>query len=136
MSPTLSGSSLPLALDAVVLDCPDVVALSVFYLRVLGWRIRQDSRPDWIDIASPAGGVKLAFQRSETYIRPVWPGQTDCQQQMTHLDFAVRDEAELERAVAHALDCGATLPESQFGGALWRTLLDPVGHPFCFVIWQ
>ena len=51
----------------------------------------------------------------------------DLQQQMAHLDFAVND---LEKAVQHAVRCGAAVAEEQFSDA-WRVMLDPAGHPFC-----
>ena len=46
---------------------------------------------------------------------------------MAHLDFAVND---LEKAVQHAVRCGAAVAEEQFSDA-WRVMLDPAGHPFC-----
>jgi hypothetical protein len=47
-----------------------------------------------------------------------------------HLDIEVDD---LERAVAHAIEAGATLAEFQPQENV-RVLLDPVGHPFCFFV--
>lgn len=41
------------------------------------------------------------------------------QQQMAHLDFAVND---LEKAVQHAVRCGAAVAEEQFSDA-WRVML-------------
>lgn len=125
----------PIALDAVVLECPDVNALADFYIRLLGWERNYDEGDEWADIRSPLNGVKIAFQKNENYVPPVWPDAEGRQGQMAHLDFTVRDKEDMERAVAHALSCGATLAGEQFGGELWTTLLDPAGHPFCFVIW-
>jgi hypothetical protein len=46
---------------------------------------------------------------------------------MAHLDFAVND---LEKAVDHAIQCGATRSEQQFSSK-WTVMFDPAGHPFC-----
>ena len=46
---------------------------------------------------------------------------------MAHLDFAVND---LERAVEHAIQCGASVAAEQFSDD-WRVMFDPAGHPFC-----
>lgn len=126
----------PIALDAVVLECRDVTALSDFYLRLLGWQRHYGEAGEWADIISPSGGVKLAFQQNEDYQPPVWPEAPGAQQQMAHLDFTVRSAGEMRLAVAHALDCGATLADVQYGEDKWVTLLDPSGHPFCFVLWD
>lgn len=125
---------LPITLNAVVLDCADVHALSDFYIRLLGWETHHIEQGEWVDIAPPGGGTKIAFQHNEDYIPPVWPEQEGRQQQMAHLDFAVKDNAQMALAVEHALACGATMAE-QYGGDAWVTLVDPAGHPFCFVIW-
>ena len=45
---------------------------------------------------------------------------------MAHLDFAVND---LEKAVQHAINCGATMAAEQFSEG-WRVMFDPAGHPF------
>lgn len=122
---------LPIELNTVVLDCPDVAALSDFYIRLLGWKPSWTLDGQWADIASPSGGVKLGFQKNEDYVPPVWPEAPGAQQQMEHLDFRVAPENR-ERAVAHALACGAKKAPEQFSDE-WVVLLDPVGHPFCFV---
>lgn len=126
---------LPIALNAVVLECRDVDALADFYIRLLGWQRSYDEGDEWADIASPFGGAKIAFQKNEDYIPPVWPDAIAKQQQMAHLDFTVKDKAQMELAIAHAISCGAELTKEQYGGDHWTTLLDPAGHPFCFVIW-
>ena len=126
---------LPLKLDAVVLECADVNALADFYCRMLGWEKRCDEGDEWVDICSSAGGVKIAFQKNEGYVPPVWPDEPGAQQQMAHLDFTVTDQRQLTLAVAHALSCGAVKAKTQYGEDKWITMLDPAGHPFCFVIW-
>ena len=133
-NPTPSLSCI--ALDAIVLECPDVQALSDFYLRLLGWRRHYGETGEWADIQSPAGGVKLAFQQNEGYVPPVWPDELGAQQQMAHLDFTVSDPAQMAQAVRHALACGARMAPIQYDPEKWATLIDPAGHPFCFVLWD
>jgi hypothetical protein len=126
---------LPIALDAVVLECKDAAALSDFYIRLLGWEKHYSEDEEWRDIISPSGGTKIAFQRNDDYVPPIWPDAPGEQQQMTHQDFALKDAGQIELAIAHALSCGAVMANAQYGEDKWTTLLDPAGHPFCFVIW-
>lgn len=133
---------LPISLDAVVLECKDADSLSDFYIRLLGWKKNHVEENEWTDIISPSGGVKIAFQQNPDYIPPIWPNQLGAQQQMAHLDFTVQNQEQLELAVQHALFCGAVKANVQYGEAdspesesAWITMLDPAGHPFCFVIW-
>lgn len=130
-----SFDALPIALETVILECKDVFVLSDFYIRLLGWRKNYQEGDEWIDIISPSGGVKIAFQRNPLYVPPVWPDMPGAQQQMAHLDFAVKDKAQMALAVTHALTCGARKADQQFDPDKWTTMLDPAGHPFCFVIW-
>lgn len=143
MEPLNAKGLLPISLDAVVLECKDANSLSDFYIRLLGWKKNYVEENEWTDIISPSGGVKIAFQQNPDYIPPVWPNRAGAQQQMAHLDFTVHNQKELELAVQHALACGAVKANVQYGEAdcaeddsLWVTMLDPAGHPFCFVIWS
>ena len=122
-------------ISMVVLDCRDPAALAGFYLKLLGWQLA-DEEPGggWVDIACPGGGAKLAFQRDEDYAPPQWPAPPPAPQQMMHLDFEVPDAAALHKAVEHALRYGAKKAPVQFDETHWVTLLDPAGHPFCFVV--
>ena len=128
-------SHFQIALDAVVLDCVEIRPLADFYVRLLGWTVHRDFGEEWMDICPPGGGVKIAFQKNGDYAPPVWPEEAGAQQQMAHLDFAVRNVEEMARATGHAVACGAALAPVQYGENKWVTLLDPAGHPFCFVIW-
>ncbi|WP_165987205.1 VOC family protein [Streptomyces sp. YIM 98790] len=115
-------------LGAVALDCPDPRALAGFYGAVLGWEL--DAEPDnnsWVELKGPHGQV-LAFQRSEGYRPPDWPGTEHGQQ--LHLDLDVRRE-NLEEAERRVLELGARLLEGDEGKRNWRVYADPVGHPFC-----
>ncbi|MEY8356258.1 VOC family protein [Lachnospiraceae bacterium 54-53] len=125
----------PITLNAVVLECSDVIALSDFYIRLLGWKKNYGEDDEWIDIISPSGGTKIAFQKNEDYVPPVWPDEPGAQQQMGHLDFTVETGEQMMQCVRHALDCGASMAGRQYDPDQWITMLDPAGHPFCFVIW-
>lgn len=118
---------------AVVLDSDNAEALSAFYAGLLGWtRLPHSPGDEWIVVVNDNAkfsSLALVFQQVDDYVRPVWPGKPDEQQQMTHLDFYVED---LKAAVEHAIACGAVLSETQTED-WWRILLDPAGHPFCLL---
>ena len=125
---------LPIELDAVVLECRDVAALSRFYIELLGWKKHHGDGEEWEEVAPPFGGTNIAFQRNDDYIPPVWPDEPNSQQQMILLDFMVRDQSQLQLAVQHAISCGATKAIIQYDPTHWITMFDPAGHPFCFVL--
>jgi catechol 2,3-dioxygenase-like lactoylglutathione lyase family enzyme len=121
---------LELTLMCIVLDSSNSEELSDFYQRLLGWKRRNfDSNTEFITVFDEKnkGMPWLLFQNVENYVRPVWPAESGKPQQMTHLDFHVED---IEKGVAHALSCGATLSPIQLADS-WRVMLDPAGHPFC-----
>ncbi|HWV22692.1 MAG TPA: VOC family protein [Thermomicrobiales bacterium] len=72
-------------------------------------------------------GVDIGLQPVEGYRGPTWPTQERGQQ--IHFDFATDD---FEAAVTLAESMGATRAPNQ-GDHGWIVMLDPVGHPFCFV---
>jgi catechol 2,3-dioxygenase-like lactoylglutathione lyase family enzyme len=112
-----------------VIDAPDPQALGMFYHQMLGWKIHKNE-PDGFTLAVPGTSeTYLAFQTqtSAPWERPVWPAVAGQQQMMMHLDIEV---GELEVAVTHALELGATLADFQPQPDV-RVLLDPAGHPFC-----
>ncbi len=106
-----------------VLDSSDAEALARFYADLLGWQLGSEG----LAIIPPDGVAYISFQTSPQYVRPTWPPAEGSQQQMLHLDFEVDD---LEAAVAHALELGATQAEFQPQEEV-RVMLDPDGHPFC-----
>ncbi|CAM06153.1 putative enzyme related to lactoylglutathione lyase [Saccharopolyspora erythraea NRRL 2338] len=124
-----ASTSTALRLAAFALDCPDPRALAAFYGRLLGWEIDEaESEDDWVELADPAGGAPLAFQRDPHFQPPTWPGRE--RPQMAHLDVRVQT---LEEGHERALAAGATplpQPEDQLD-ASWRVYADPAGHPFC-----
>ena len=118
-----------LSLSGIVLNSPDPSALARFYSRLLGWEIVHES-PEWVKLENPGGGISLAIQIEDIYVRPVWPAAAGEQQMMLHLDILVDD---LEAAATHARGCGATVATFQpQEGVLVH--LDPDGHPFCLFV--
>jgi hypothetical protein len=97
--------------------------LARFYANLLGWELGLEG----LAIIPPDGVAYISFQTSPEYVRPVWPAVEGRQQQMLHLDFEVD---ELDVAVAHAVELGATEAEFQPQQEV-RVMLDPAGHPFC-----
>ncbi|MBL1066246.1 VOC family protein [Streptomyces sp. 7-21] len=119
------------ALGVTVLDCPNPRALAEFYGAVLDWRVSDGEFGDgesWVELHGP-DGRRLAFQKSEGYQPPRWPGTEHGQQ--FHLDFDVpRDR--LDEAERQVLALGARLLQGDGNGKRgWRVYADPAGHPFC-----
>lgn len=112
------------ALAGVTLDCPHPRGLAEFYQRMGGGEIVYSSE-EFVYLA--VGDFGLGFQHDPAYRAPSWPDPTTPQQ--THVDFST---SELDRAEAAALSAGAQRPAHQPNPDVWRVLLDPVGHPFCF----
>lgn len=124
------NDALKIKVYALTLDCKDPQELAKFYANLLHWEIPYCDE-DYAVLSAP--GIKqgaypgITFQRNPDYLPPVWPEETGAQQQMAHLDLVVTD---LEEAVQHALQCGATIAKEQFSDD-WTVMLDPAGHPFC-----
>lgn len=117
-------------LYSFTMDCKDPYALAKFYAELLQWEIAYHDE-EWACVGAPGAAQGaypgITFQRNPGYRPPVWPDEPEAQQQMAHLDLAVDD---LEKAVQHAIACGAKTAEKQFSEG-WRVMLDPAGHPFC-----
>lgn len=112
-----------------MLDAPDARLLARFYGAVLDWSIDKDDA-DFCTISPGEGVAYLAFQTSPDYVRPSWPNAANHQQMMMHLDVEVTN---LEEAVAHAVELGATESDHQPQSDV-RVMLDPAGHPFCLYL--
>jgi catechol 2,3-dioxygenase-like lactoylglutathione lyase family enzyme len=115
-----------------VIDAPDPQALGLFYHEVLGWEIHHNE-PNEFTLAIPGNSetyLTIQSQSSAPWARPVWPAVEGQQQMMMHLDIEVGD---LDAAVEHALELGATLADHQPQQNV-RVLLDPAGHPFCLYL--
>ena len=116
------------------LDCPDPLALAAFYADLLGYEVEPlgDFPPEnvtWIEVQREGRSV-LGFQKIAHFVAPTWPEGSVPQQ--LHLDFHVDN---LDEAESHALAVGARKTVFQPGDT-FRVYLDPVGHPFCFVLGQ
>jgi predicted enzyme related to lactoylglutathione lyase len=115
----------------VVLDAPNARELADFYRRLLGWVVEED-KADWVVLREPEGAARLSFQTEPEYRPPTWPGKSDAQLMMAHLDIEVDElEAEVARAVAEGAEVAGFQPQEQV-----RVCLDPVGHPFCLWVRQ
>jgi len=121
-------------LGAVVLDSDNIEELSDFYARMLGWTKSSQilDGEKWITVAKEDySETPLLFQENLEYKRPKWPSEKEEQQQMIHLDFYVSMD-EYENKIEHAIQCGATVMESQFSDK-WIVMADISGHPFCII---
>ena len=120
-----TGSDAPVTgLIAFTIDCSDAGRLARFYADLTGGEVTGDY-PEYGYAQATVDGATLNFQAVQDYSRPEWPGQAHPQQ--FHLDLRVTD---LDRAVAHATQLGATEAAEQ-PGETWRVMIDPDGHPFC-----
>src|ERR1700722_43239 len=88
-------------LMGVMLDCPDVKALSHFYAELLGKTVTYEA--GGVAMIGEEGAQPLMFQQVEQYTAPRWPDPAYPQQ--VHLDVTVQAVDLAERAV---LDIGAT----------------------------
>ncbi|WP_026891467.1 VOC family protein [Lacrimispora aerotolerans] len=122
-------------LKTVILECRDIPQLLSFYTGLLNWPVVYEQET-FVGIHSNDEEMGIAFQYDENYIPPVWPSQLGQQQMMAHLDFAVTNKQELKEAMEKATMLGAKIANKQYGGEEWVTMLDPAGHPFCFVVWS
>ncbi|WP_199036997.1 VOC family protein [Glycomyces salinus] len=110
----------------LIIDCPNPKELSAFYREMLGFVEVQDDG-DWVVIGDAPDRPGLAFQQAEDFTAPTWPDPAVPQQM--HLDVRVADLDEGERKV---LELGARKLEG--GTDSFRVFADPVGHPFCLVL--
>lgn len=126
-------NELKIRMYSYTVDCKDPNELARFYAALLKWEIVYTD--DEYAIIAPPGVAQgaypgMSFQRNPMYEPPVWPEEPDAQQQMAHIDVAVND---LEKAVEHAVSCGARVADAQFSDN-GRVMFDPVGHPFCLCL--
>jgi predicted enzyme related to lactoylglutathione lyase len=121
---------LKIKMYSFTVDCKDPQELAEFYAALLKWEMMLIEE-GWACVYAPGTNQgtypSILFQQNTEYKPPVWPEKPEAQQQMAHMDFAVND---LEKAVHHAIHCGATMADEQFSNN-WRVMFDPAGHPFC-----
>ncbi|HZM39204.1 MAG TPA: VOC family protein [Acidimicrobiales bacterium] len=111
--------------QVVVLDAPDLTAVSTFWAGVLGGAVVADD--DWHTILVD-GEYRLAVQLAPDHVPPKWPDGTP---QQIHLDLYVED---IRSAHDEAMALGARLlkPADDLGSAEgFQVYADPAGHPFC-----
>jgi len=127
------NSVLKIKMFSITLDTNNAHELADFYAALLGWEKRYDD-PKFIEVSAQKGDPLLRgehpfiwIQENQDYKPPIWPEEPETQQQMVHIDFAVSD---IEKAVQHALDCGAKKSVEQYSDN-WTVMFDPAGHPFC-----
>jgi hypothetical protein len=115
---------------SVVLDCPDPLALALFYGAVAGGT-PDEVDADWVVLDIP-GGPRLAFQRAEDFTPPEWP-RADRNSQQFHIDFdAGATWAEIDAAHEKVLALGARpLDLEDRKKKDFLVYADPAGHPFC-----
>jgi hypothetical protein len=118
--------------SVTAIDCPDPIALAHFYSKLSGYEMEplgdfDPAKVTWYSLLHKGEPV-LSFQRIPNFIAPTWP-EGPIPQQM-HLDFDVKD---LDEAEVKVLALGARKAAFQ-SAANFRVYLDPVGHPFCFVL--
>jgi len=111
-------------LIAFTIDTPDASALAAFYGSLTGGEVTD--YPEYGVASLEALGTTLYFQTVQDYARPQWPSQQHPQQ--FHLDLRTAD---LDSAVAAAVELGATVAPEQPNPAMSTVLIDPHGHPFC-----
>lgn len=124
------SDELKIKMYSFTIDSKDQYELAKFYGALLKWEVMLIDE-EWACVYAPGTNQgaypSILFQKNPEYIPPVWPEEANAQQQMAHIDFAVND---LEEAVQHAIQCGATIAKEQFSDN-WRVMIDPAGHPFC-----
>lgn len=121
---------LQMKLSAITLDCPDPMALAVFYQEATGLELHPKSDDEFAGLNCEDGnGLLVGFQRVDGYRAPSWPDQVVPQQ--LHICFKVGGD--LDEAEARLLELGAGKPEHQPHGTKARVFTDPAGHPFCVV---
>ncbi|MFE7045145.1 VOC family protein [Streptomyces atratus] len=110
-------------LGAVVLDCPDPIALAGFYAGLLGGKV--EDHEGWVELTGGTA-VPLAFQAAPGFVPPRWPHPDGSQQ--FHLDLTVPD---LDAAEREVLALGAAVLDAEDRERSFRVYADPAGHPFC-----
>lgn len=117
-------------LESIDIDCPNDVELHVFYQQLTG--LEAEPPGDFFPSLTDPRGFWIRFQEVKDYAPPTWPSQERGQQM--HLDFATPDN---EAAARFAESIGATRashqPAEDDPDEDFIVMLDPVGHPFCFV---
>jgi catechol 2,3-dioxygenase-like lactoylglutathione lyase family enzyme len=114
-----------IARSTVVLDAPNLDAVSSFWAGLLGGKVEADD--DWHTVYVD-GEPRIGVQLAPDHIPPQWPDGTP---QQIHLDLYVDDVA---AAHEEAMALGARLlqpADDLTTSAGFQVYADPAGHPFC-----
>ena len=136
-APEVSGVVPLLRIRRMMLDAADHRRLAEFYRRLLGAQYEpgsepgQEVEPRFIDLVEPVTGARLGFQVSENYQRPDWPDHRRVPTQ-GHLDITVLS-GDFDRAIDFAVSLGACVVSAVERDEGIVVLLDPEGHPLCFL---
>lgn len=106
--------------EEVVVDCRDQLALSRWWIEVLGWDV-VDSDEDETELRNPEGGATLMFLNV--------PEPKTIKNRL-HLDFVPDDQ---DAEVARLLALGATRMDVGQADEPWVVLADPEGNEFCIL---
>jgi catechol 2,3-dioxygenase-like lactoylglutathione lyase family enzyme len=140
----MDGAIVP-QLGQVVFDTTDARASAEFWRQLLGLVYRPAHEPpppgepdpagdDWLNLFTPEGEPRLAFQNVDKLARSTWPEEGVPQQ--LHLDLTVRNVEELNAVHARVLALGGQLryDRSSHPEEPLRVYADPDGHPFCVFV--
>ncbi|RUQ96941.1 VOC family protein [Labedella endophytica] len=106
--------------EQVVVDCRDQLALSRWWVDVLGWEIVGSDEGD-TELRNPEGGATLLFLNV--------PEEKTIKNRL-HLDFVPDDQ---DAEVARVLALGATRVDVGQADETWVVLADPEGNEFCIL---
>jgi catechol 2,3-dioxygenase-like lactoylglutathione lyase family enzyme len=109
----------------VVLDAPDLQAMSSFWSRLLEGRVKADD--DWHTIYVE-DEPRMAIQLAPDHVAPQWPDGTP---QQIHLDLYVDEIVAADQEVM-ALGARLLQPADDLAADEgFQVYADPAGHPFC-----
>ncbi|PSL37673.1 hypothetical protein CLV49_1280 [Labedella gwakjiensis] len=106
--------------EEVVVDCRDQVALSRWWIEVLGWEV-VDADEDETELRNPEGGATILFANVP---------EAKTVKNRIHLDFVPDDQ---DAEVARLLALGASRVDVGQGDESWVVLADPEGNEFCIL---
>ncbi|MFZ0666756.1 MAG: VOC family protein [Acidimicrobiales bacterium] len=128
-----------------VLDCSNIRELAEFYRQLFGLQYRPGDEPppagsskedgaDWIVLRDSSGANRIAFQKTDEFREPTWPGNAVPQQ--IHLDTIVPTIEDLNLQHERAIALGGRLlfDRSDNHEEPLRVYADPEGHPFCIFV--
>jgi hypothetical protein len=110
---------------AITIDCVDPVALSEFWMKIIGGVVEPETLSDeWVGLREVPVIRHMGFQRVP---------ETKLVKNRVHLDLDVHD---LDSTVAHAVSLGATIASDvvEEPHTYFRVMHDPEGNEFCFIL--